>query len=84
MNILQRSLRAKSCVFLLLIPFYSFATPAIRFLSLSGCFVLFWALMLESPVCGKLQLTYTQGDVADILTFQCYSGSFLYATSSSH
>jgi hypothetical protein len=59
MNILQRSLRAKSCFFLLLIPFYSFFTPAIRFLSLSGRFGLFWALMFASPVCGKLQLKQT-------------------------
>ena len=59
MNILPRSLRAKSCIFLLLIPFYSFATPAIRFLSLLGRFGQFWALMFASPVCGKLQLKQT-------------------------
>jgi hypothetical protein len=59
MNILRRPLHSKSCVLLRFIPIYSFFTPAIRFLSLSGRFGPFWALMLESPVCGKLQLKQT-------------------------
>lgn len=38
MNILRRSLRAKSCIFQLLILSYSFLAPAIQFFFLSGCF----------------------------------------------
>ena len=59
MNILRCSLRAVSCVFLSLILLFSFLTPAIRFLSQSNRFGLFWALMYATPVCGKLQLKQT-------------------------